>query len=64
MLQPVLPFCRGSNSIVVPTRFNGAHGQRVIVDLKTEAVVVQTAVTGESEWLAEVVAMLDVAGGV
>ena len=42
--------------------FNGAHGQRVIIDMATQAVVVQTAVTTETEWLAELEAMLDAAG--
>ena len=39
-----------------------AQGQRVIIDMNTKAVVVQTAVTTESEWLPELVAMLDRAG--
>ena len=38
------------------------QGQRVIIDMNTKAVVVQTAVTTESEWLPELVAMLDRAG--
>ena len=42
--------------------FNGAHGQRVIIDMKTQAVVVQTAVTTETGWLPELQAMLDAAG--
>jgi hypothetical protein len=42
--------------------FNGAHGQRVIIDMATEAVIVQTAVTTETEWLPELEAMLDAAG--
>ena len=42
--------------------FNGAHGQRVIIDMRTQAVVVQTAVSQESEWLPELQAMLDRAG--
>ena len=42
--------------------FNGAHGQRVIIDLNTQALVVQTAVTTESDWLAELQAIVDRAG--
>jgi hypothetical protein len=44
--------------------FNGAHGQRVVIDLRTQAVVVQTAVmeTPQSEWLPELEAILDTAG--
>lgn len=42
--------------------FNGAHGQRVIIDMATQAVVVQTAVTTETRWLLELEAMLDAAG--
>lgn len=42
--------------------FNGAHGQRVIIDMSTQAVVVQTAVTTETDWLSELEAMLDAAG--
>ena len=42
--------------------FNGAHGQRVIIDMATQAVVVQTAVTTETAWLSELEAMLDAAG--
>jgi hypothetical protein len=42
--------------------FNGAHGQRVVIDMTTQAVVVQTAVTTETGWLPELEAMLDAAG--
>ena len=42
--------------------FNGAYGQRVAIDLHTGAVVVQTAVTLDGSWLAELSAMLDAAG--
>ena len=44
--------------------FNGHHGQRVIIDMLTRAVVVQTAVDGEDpqKWHPELFAMLDAAG--
>ena len=41
--------------------FNGAYGQRVIVDLPSKTVVVQTAVTDEAGWLPEIKAMVEAA---
>ena len=54
----------GSTTCNPSTQGHGAHGQRVIIDLNTEAVLVQTSVTTESDWLEEACAMLDAAGGV
>jgi hypothetical protein len=41
--------------------FNGAYGQRVIMDLPTKTVVVQTAVTDEAAWMPELKAMVEAA---
>jgi CubicO group peptidase (beta-lactamase class C family) len=44
--------------------FNGAYGQRVLVDLRTGAVAVQTSVmeTPAAEWMPELLAMLEATG--
>jgi hypothetical protein len=41
--------------------FNGAYGQRVIVDLPTKIVVVQTSVKDEADWMPELKAMVEAA---
>ncbi len=41
--------------------FNGHHGQRVIVDLPTKTVLVQTAVDHEGHWQAELFDLFDAA---
>ena len=41
--------------------FNGAHGQRAIVDLPIKTVVVQIAVTDEVDWLSKLKAMVEAA---
>lgn len=39
--------------------FNGHHGQRVVVDMPTRTVLVQTAVEHEGNWQAEMFAMFE-----
>lgn len=39
--------------------FNGHHGQRVLIDLPTQTVIVQTAVEHEGPWFMEMLALMD-----
>ena len=39
--------------------FNGHHGQRVVVDMPTRTVLVQTAVEHEGNWQGEMFAMFE-----
>jgi len=39
--------------------FNGHHGQRVLIDMPTQTVMVQTAVEHEGPWFSEMLALMD-----
>jgi hypothetical protein len=39
--------------------FNGHHGQRVLIDMPTQTVMVQTAVEHEGPWFGEMLALMD-----
>ena len=41
--------------------FNGHHGQRVVVDLPTQTVLVHTAVDHQGNWAPEMFAMMEAA---